>query len=281
MLSFKSSPYPFQVLHMVKQNQSIPQPLLRDDKGSVDIYCVSPLHGRSFVVGKNPDGRWVISKGNGLSYSFYNSLNTSAFDKDTWGLLLNQGAIRDFTIGQEIQALGIKTNQMEYVLEIDKQIKINSTGETFRTCLLQYNVECPYRVCDFAFMPKDWFQQEIIKWQAMNEKCFKNNYLIAANVLIRNLRIMHDNHVMHNSIHIQNYTWALELLDFESSRTDKTPYSNNEYERNVLLLITGEIIKTYEIINYIAWCLNEDFKYNLIDKIFEEYGFDLKAFSIS
>ena len=64
MRLFKAKYYPFTVLcHNNNDNNDIqiPYPLLRDDLGDVNLYCVSPLHGRSFVLGKNSNGRWIIS----------------------------------------------------------------------------------------------------------------------------------------------------------------------------------------------------------------------------
>lgn len=112
----------------------------------------------------------------------------------------------------------------------------------------------------------------------MNDRNFVQYHLIAANILIRNLRILHDNNIMHNAIHAQNYTWALELVDFESARTDKLPYENAEYEKYVPLLKEGEIVQTYEVLNYIAWCLREKIDYTKIDSIFQEYGFNLSYY---
>ena len=39
--------------------------------------------------------------------------------------------------------------------------------------------------------------------------------MIAADLLLHNLQILHKNEILHNAISEQNYTWALELLDFE------------------------------------------------------------------
>jgi hypothetical protein len=86
---------------------------------------------------------------------------------------------------------------------------------------------------------------------------------------------------MHNAIHVQNLTWALELLDFESSRSDKTPYDRPEFENNAVRLMPAEIIQTYEVITYISWCLGERIEFNKIDNIFLDYDFDLKKYSIN
>ena len=50
-----------------------------------------------------------------------------------------------------VYALGIKTNHMEYVLELDVELDLPN-GHKVKPCLLQYDVECPYRICDAAFM---------------------------------------------------------------------------------------------------------------------------------
>ena len=97
-------------------------PYLRDMDGDKDLYIASPLHGRSFIVTKNSQGRFVVSKGNGLSYTQYSLLHTGEFYDGTWGMLLKQDAERDFTLGLEIESLGIKVNKMEYVLELEKEV---------------------------------------------------------------------------------------------------------------------------------------------------------------
>lgn len=258
-----------------------PYPLLRDDNGSERIYCVSPLHGRSFVIGKSICNRWIVSKGNGLSYSTIPFLDTSKVNGDMWGALFKENAIRDFEIGQEIRELGIKTNYMEYVLELNRTFIMPMQQTEAASYLLQYTVECPYRISDFPFMPTEAFKEEVKKWKKENGGFFSQYHLIAANTLIRNLRIMHDNDIMHNAIHIQNYTWALELVDFEGSRTNKLPYDNKEYEKYVPLLKEGEVIQTYEVLNYIAWCLKEKINYAQIDNLFRDYGFDLSFYQVS
>ena len=198
---------------------------IRDDEGPETIYLVSPLHGRSFVVGRHEDGRYIVSKGNGLCYSQYSFLYTPEMPTDVWGLLLKEDALRDYYCGQDVRALGIKTNWMECVLELDYPIHIEKTGVDLKPCLLQYSVECPYRICDAVFMEREQIEAEVAKWQQYNESGWQQNHLVAAEVLIRNLRVMHDHEVLHNAIHEQNYTWALELLDFELCRTPQHRYT--------------------------------------------------------
>ncbi len=253
-----------------------PFPFLRCANGNVTMYNPSPNHGRSYILGRGKD-RYAVSKGNGLSYSQFQFLHSGEFGNDTWGLLLKQDAIRDFVIGQEISSLGIKTNVMEYVLELNETV-ILTNGCQLKPILLQYTVECPYRICDAPFMTRQQIVDEINKWECFNNRGYDESYMIAANVLIRNLKILHDNNVLHNAIHSQNYTWALELLDFELACTPKHPYTEEDAQRHVKDLFPREIIQTYEVINYIAWCLNETIDYQRIDRLFCEYGFNLSEY---
>ncbi len=255
-------------------------PYLRSEHGDKTMWQVSPIHGRSYVVDRTGEGRYVVSKGNGLGYTQYNFVFTPEMPSDVWGLLLKEDALRDFHCGQEVQALGIKTNQMECVLELDYPIHIAKTNVDSKPVLLQYNVECPYRISDAPFMTREQISYEVSKWERMNDKGFDKDYLIAANVLIHNLRIMHDHEVLHNAIHEQNYTWALELLDFELCRTPNYPYTQADYERHVCNLYDREVIQTYQIINYIAGCLNEPVDFKQLDNLFFEYGFDIEKFKI-
>ena len=98
----------------------------------------NPLHCRSFVVSKT-DNRFIVSKGNGLSYTEWTFLNTGELGDDTLGLLLKKDALRDFHIGNEIASLGIRTNRMEYVLELNTRVTLPN-GNTLKPILLQYDV---------------------------------------------------------------------------------------------------------------------------------------------
>jgi len=249
-------------------------PLVRDEKGEYTIYNVSPNHGRSFVIKKENNERWIVGKGNGLGFTTHPFVLTSSVSGETWGGLCLSNAIRDYNIGNEICELGIKTNKMHCVLELDRVVIKN--GEEKPAALLQYSVNCPYRISDFAFMPNSLLKKTISEWG--NE--YTKKHLYAADVLVRNLCILHDNNIMHNAINIQNYTWALELLDFEASRTDNCPYENPEYEAHLPMLIEIEVIQTYEIINYIAWCLSENPNYKEIEAIFKNYGFRLQELKL-
>jgi hypothetical protein len=178
-----------------------------------------------------------------------------------------------------VYALGIKTNHMEYVLELDVELDLPN-GHKVKPCLLQYDVECPYRICDAAFMTQEQIQTEVAKWEQMNERGYKKSHMIAANVLVRNLRILHDHNILHNAISEQNYTWALELLDFELACSPAHPYTSEDDMRHIKNLFPREIIQTYVVINYIAGVLREEIDFAEVDALFVDYGFDLKQYEV-
>lgn len=273
------SRHPFRIIHDSGSSQIV-YPYIRNLKGDKEMFCLTPLHGRSFVVGRTENGRYIVSKGNGLSYTQSSFLHTGEFYDGTWGLLLQQDAKRDFLLGQEIEALGIKTNHMQYVIEVDLEISLPN-GHKVKPTLLQYDVECPYRICDAPFMKQEQIQSEVQKWEEINEHGYDKYHIMAADVLIRNLRLLHDNNILHNAIHEQNYTWALELLDFELACSPKHPYVQEDYQRHVKDLLPREIIQTCIIINYIAGVLKEEIDFSEIDSLFAEYDFNLKQFNIN
>lgn len=279
MNKVKASESPYRIILLEDEKYEV-FPYLRNPNGDKEMFCVSSHHGRSYIVGKTNDDRFVVNKGNGLSYSQYQFIQTGELGDDTLGLLLKKDAERDFIIGQEIEALGIKTNHMEYVIELLSEITLIN-GHQLRPVLLQYDVECPYRICDAAFMSQEEIHREVTKWERMNERYFEKAYMIAANVLIRNLRILHDHNILHNAIHEQNYTWALELLDFELACSPAHPYTSEDDMRHVKDLFPREIIQTYVIINYIAGVLREEIDFAEVDALFAEYGFDLKQFALT
>ncbi|MBQ8485433.1 MAG: hypothetical protein IJ534_04750 [Bacteroidaceae bacterium] len=276
MRLFKAKSYPYRTLMSIDQDVEA-YPYLRHPNGDKRMYCVSPIHGRSYLIKQNDKGRFVISKGNGLSYTQFSLLNTKEMGDDTWGILLRKDAIRDFTLGNEVASLGIKTNKMEYVLELDHEIQL-TTGHVLKPVLLQYNVECPYRISDAPFMDASQIWKQVMKWGKNSDNRYEDAYLIAATVLIRNLRILHDNEILHNAIHMQNYTWALELLDFELACSPSHPYDMADDQRHVKDLFHREIIQTYEIINYIACILQESIDFKKVDNLFKDFGFDLSIY---
>lgn len=269
MISFKAEEIPYGIVCGEDFSECI-FPFVRNDSGVYSIQCISPIHGRSFVLRAEKHGQWIVGKGNGLSYTTHPFVLTSPIFAETWGGLSLENAVRDFNIGNEIRGLGIKTNLMQYVLSIDANIIKN--GEKSQAAILQYSVECPYRISDFGFIPKHLLERTIAKWGNK----YPQKHLHAAFVLVNNLRILHEHNILHNAMHPQNYTWALELLDFEASRSTRYPYDNTDYESYVPMLLEVEVIQTYEIINYIAWCLGEIPDYRAIETIFRDNGFSLK-----
>lgn len=278
---FLAREYQYEILRECDSSSPV-YPLLRDENGTCKMESIGPLHGRSFVVGREGE-RYVVSKGNGLGYTQFDFLfsgELSGMGDDTWGMLLKHDALRDFDVGTDVAALGIKTNQMEYVLSIDKQVLLPN-GHEIKPILLQYSVECPYRICDAPFMEMSAIKEQVERWDKLNCRHFHQKYLIAADVMVKNLRLMHDNKILHNAIHEQNYTWALELLDFELGRSPRHPYEKSDYERHVESLFHREAFQTYVIINYIAWALKEDIDYSVIDGIFANYGYDLSQYRVT
>lgn len=238
------------------------------------MICVSPHHGRSYIVSKK-DGRYIVSKGNGLSYTQYSHVHSGEFDDYTWGILLKDEAERDFEIGIEVHDLGIKTNIMQYVIKLENEILLTN-GHVLTPILLQYSVECPYRICDAAYMSKEEIWRQVAQWEKYNKRGYTQSYLVAAEVLVNNLKILHSNKILHNAIHPQNYTWALELLDFEITCSPKHPYSTKEESHIVKDLFPREIMQTYDVINHIASCLNETINHAELEELFLKYGFDIK-----
>ncbi len=270
-ISAKKVPF---ILLKSSETEVAPFPYLRDCSGTENMVCISPHHGRSFIVSKENE-RFIVSKGNGLSYTQYTYLHSGEFDENTWGILLENDAIRDFEIGQEIRDLGIKTNIMQYVIKLEHEIRLTD-GHTLYPVLLQYSVECPYRIYDTPYMDKNDVYKEVEKWEKYNAKGHRQSYLVAAEVLVNNLKILHSNQILHNAIHPQNYTWALELLDFEISHSPKYPYTQTEDLDVVKKLFPREIIQTYDVINHIAASLGETINHAELEDLFLRHGFKIK-----
>lgn len=252
-------------------------PYLRCADGELLMTSVSPTHGRSYVVDKTIDGNYIISKGNGLSYSQYNFINTREIGDETLGLLLKKDALRDYHMGIEMSSLGIKTNCMEYVIELGDLVTL-PTGNQIHPVLLQYQAECPYRINDAAFVTKKEIDLFVSRWSS--DHPFEYKYQIAAERLVKNLRLLHDAKILHNAITTHNITWALELLDFELACSPNMPYETEDEQRHVKDLFSREIICTYQIINYIAGVLKETIDDAFVDSVFYNYGFNLSEFKI-
>ena len=256
-----------------------PFPLLKCNTGNSTLYNICPAtHCRSFVISKTDD-RFIVSKGSGLSYTEWTFLNTGEFGDDTLGLLLKQDALRDFHIGNEIASLGIRTNRMEYVLELNTRVTLPN-GNAIKPILLQYDVACPYRIADARFMSEEMIRSEVNKWEKANTRHHKKKHMVAAEILVHNLRVLHDHGILHNAIHSGNYTWALELLDFELAHTPSYPYEQDDYKRHVPCLMPREILQTYNVIIEIASILNESINYKEIDNLFTRYDYNLERFIV-
>lgn len=278
MIPQSAKAYPFHVLTKI-DNPTI-YPYILSNDGDVEVINVGPCHGRSYVVAQRGQREYVVTKGNGLSYSTATFLNTGEMGEGTWGLLLRQDAIRDFNLGNETASLGVKTNRMEAVVELDYALTLPQ-GTTLNPVLLQYAVECPYRIEDAPFMSDDMIRKEVALWEQHNSHKFDERYLVAANVLINNLRVLHDNRILHNALTVGNFTWALELLDFELASSPSHPYTNEDYNRHVPDLFDRELLDVYRIIIYVAGCLKEKYSDKKIESLFEEYGFDLHKYQIN
>ena len=279
MRRFRAAKCEFSILRNENVSDVI-YPYIRDSKGTSYMYLPSPLHGRSFVVSKKGE-YYVVSKGNGLSYTEHTFINTEELATDSWGLLLRDYAIRDFELCHDVKDLGIVTNEMQYVIELSPWCLVNGQNEKIHPCLLQYLVKCPYRIEDAPFIPYSIIQSEVKKWNKLNIKAHNQAYLIAAEVIANNLRLMHEHKILHNAISINNYTWALELLDFELSCSPSHPYSEEYSRMQAESLFGREIIYAYQIILYIAGVLNERVDFHKIDRIFLENGFEISRFLVN
>jgi len=227
-------------------------------------YIASPLHGRSIIVDKIKD-RYIILKGTGLTYGLNTFVQTAEHTSEALGLLLIEYAKRDFLIGMELESYGIITNKMEAIIEIDKEIEINS--KILRPILLQYSVSSPFRLSDFPFIKKSYIKQRTNLWNNFSEK-YKIKYEIAAERLYANLLFFHNNNILYNAVQYDNITWDLEFLDFEISRTPKFPYVEGEQEKYVDSLFSREIVHILEVIYFISWFLNEKYDINRVKDIF-------------
>jgi hypothetical protein len=111
------------------------------------------------------------------------------------------------------------------------------------------------------------------QWKGYFKSEYDDKYLIATSVLIKNLSLLHNYDVLHNSINSQNISLSLELLDFELARTPVTPFDNIKDETEFRNLMKREVIHTLEIINQIAIYFNEKIEKKYIVPILKQNGF--------
>lgn len=245
-------------------------------KGKINCYLSSPLHGRSIIVDFNQKtNRFIVTKGNGLTYFPYGFVSTGELENNAWGFLSLDDGVRDYKSCKYVNGLGIKTNIMEaiYSLSSEKLIFDNKI-EYVKPNILQYSVECPYRIADIPFLRKKTINQYVTKWSKTFNSNHNKLHCIATDVLLKNIKTMHDNKILHNAIHSQNYTLSLELLDFELSRTPITPYELVADEAVYLGLQKRELIQSLEIVNQLCYFLKEKIDIKEINKIMGKYGYE-------
>lgn len=270
---FNSIWVPFNI-RMLGDWIAMPYPQLKSDEGDIPLYCVSPNHRLEYVVAKIDD-RYIMSMGNGLSYASGSYLNSDDSVDGTGGMLTKEEAYRYFSIGTEIAKYGIKTCKMEYVLELGGSIKL-SDKVSVPPILVQYSVECPYRLNDAAFMSKSQIEKETGKWRLQCESQHDYLHLMAAEVLIRNLRILHERDILSNAFNAQCYTWALELCGYEYACSVKQMSDDEGTRQRVSEMLRREVFQAYDIINYISWVLGEPTDYKRIDAMFRDNGFNIE-----
>ena len=250
--------------------------IISDKETNLNCYKPSPLHGRSIISDfSTTTNKFIITKGNGLTYFPFGFVSTEELEDHAWGYLRKQDAIRDYNSGVFIKRLGILTNNMEAVFTLKSQLFIlpNSVSKIEPT-VLQYNVICPFRIADIPFMSKEVILHFVNKWKDLHENIHFEIHCTAAEVLLKNVRLMHENDVLHNAINSHNYTLSLELLDFELARTPVTPFDNEIDEQSYKNLQKREIIQSLEIVNQIAFFFKEKLNSKLLRQIMIKNGFE-------
>lgn len=269
------------VVQVIKSSKSYLKayPFITTEKcneGTFTQRIASPNHGRSLIADYNEDTkRYVITKGNGLTYFPYGFISTQEFENGAWGYLRREDALRDFMCGEFVSDLNILTNQMEAVYTLEEHgIRFSNHVEKIEPTILQYNVLCPYRIADIPFLSKELVFTFINSWGDLFQNIHQEKHCTAAEVLIKNINVMHKNYVLHNAIHSQNYTLSLELLDFELSRTPLTPYDSENDELCYKKLQKRELIQSLEIIAQIAYYFKENVNNNVLRQIMIRNGYE-------
>jgi len=249
--------------------------LVSNRESKTKAIVASPNHGRSIIVGYNKKkNRYIVTKGNGLTYFPYTFINTGEKANHVWGFLDRKSAIRDFITCNQVREMGISTNHMEAVFTLDdEKVYASDFFDVSNPTILQYNVKCPYRISDMPLLPNYLLKKYISEWGSLVVEKYDDLHCIAADILIRNISILHRNGVLHNAIDIHNYTLSLELLDFELCRTPSYPYDKQEDENMQNILYAREVVHSLEIINYIACFFKEIINNDTLTQIMEEYGY--------
>lgn len=259
-----------------KENVKYFPQLIIEEETTLKCISPSPLHGRSLIANYNIDSnRYIITKGSGLTYFPFGFISTKELEDYAWGYLRTEDAIRDYNSGDYIKSLGILTNKMEAVFTLEQQIiRLPNSVSIIDPTILQYSVICPYRIADIPFLSKELVDYFINSWSNVFEINYTEVHCNAAEVLLNNIRLLHENNVLHNAIHIQNYSLLLELLDFELSRTPTTPYENENDEKSYEKLQKREIIQSLEIVNQIAFYFKENINTKILRQIMIKNGFE-------
>jgi hypothetical protein len=164
---------------------------------------------------------------------------------------------------------------MEAVFTLEPEIiRLPNSVSNFNPTILQYSATCPYRIADIPFLSEELVDYFINSWSNLFEINHTEVHCNAAEVLLNNIRLLHENSILHNAIHIQNYSLSLELLDFELSRTPTTPYENENDEKSYKKLQKREIIQSLEIIHQIAFYFKENINSKILRRIMIKNGFE-------
>jgi hypothetical protein len=263
------------IIHNVKSSKLYPY-VITNSQTKLSCIRPSPLHGRSIVVDFNPTlDRFTITKGNGLTYFPFGFISTHELEDHAWGYLRTEDAIRDFKSGEYIKNLGILTNIMEALFLLKEQIiRLPDGVSKIQPTILQYSVICPYRIADIPFLSKELVYYFIKRWPDLFDINYSELHCNAAEVLLKNIHLLHKSDVLHNAIHAQNYSLSLELLDFELARTPSTPYKNEYEEQTYIKLQKREVIQSLEIVNQIAFYFNEKINSKILREIMIKNGFE-------
>lgn len=244
---------------------------------SNEIFGLVPsiLHGRSVVLDYDETTeKYIVTKGNGLTYFPYGYINTEELTDNIWGICTESQAERDYFGGEFVSRLGIITNEMQAYFSLENQkVRTEKAVEAEKPVILQYAVKCPYRIADLPFLTKKTVEYFTGNWNELHNSAYNQKHCIAADVLMQNLSKLHMNGVLHNAIHSQNYTAMLELLDFELARTPETPYDTKDDEESFGILQRREAVQSLEIVGFIADFFGEEINKNAMSEILIKHGF--------
>lgn len=264
-----------QVLKTVNVNAELFPLIVSNRKKHMVGIAPTPMHGRSVVVSHDRQSqRYIAIKGCGLTYSPYTFVSTGEFNDHVWGATKKQAALREYVAGRFISDLGIRTNQMQAVFELEESEMITMQGKRrIRPTIVQYSVESPYRIGDIPFLDRKQVMNCIDRWSSYKVDYPTTAHLVAAEILFGAIRQMHSSNVLHNAIDQHNLTLALELLDFEMSSTPNMPYPRKD-QRDVARLMPREVMHAFEIVSFIAFYLREKTNDKKLLQLMEKNGFE-------